>query len=120
DWATVFDALAPALLWRPAAALAGAALYGAALFASLRVLRTLIADGVVSSATARRWCLTAYWTGGLLLTAAAALNPIGPWLILTSGAATGFGAMAGLALLPALLNEVDGASARQTSAARFG
>jgi hypothetical protein len=67
---------------QPAAAVAagrqrsrGAALYAGAVFGSLRVLRALVADGALSCADARRWCLTAYWAGGLLLTAAAALNP---------------------------------------------
>ena len=83
-------------------------------------MRGLIADGVLSHADARRWCLTAYWAGGLLLTAAAALNPISAWLILASGFATGFGAMAGLAIIPSLLKDVDAAPVRQTSAARFG
>jgi len=120
DWATVFAAFSPPLLWRPAVALAGAALYAGAVFGSLRVLRALVADGALSCADARRWCLTAYWAGGLLLTAAAALNPIDAWLILTSGVATGFGAMAGLTFIPSLLKDDDGASARKASAARFG
>jgi len=120
DWATVFAAFSPPLLWRPAVALAGAALYAGAVFGSLRVLRALVADGALSCADARRWCLTAYWAGGLLLTAAAALNPIDAWLILTSGVATGFGAMAGLTFIPSLLKDDDGASARKASAARVG
>jgi hypothetical protein len=99
DWAAVFNALAPAALWRPAAAIGGASLYAGAVFASLGVVRGFIAEGVVSKAQAERYCLGAYWAGGSLLVAASVLNPISPWLILTSGAATGFGAMVGLVLV---------------------
>jgi hypothetical protein len=121
DWATVFGSFAPPALWRPAAALAGVALYAGAVFASLAVLRTLIACGVIEPARAKQYCLCSYWAGGLLLTAASVLNPISPWLILTSGAATGFGAMIGLVLIPALLSEAPPASGRPRSdAARFG
>jgi hypothetical protein len=103
DWATVFDSLGPPMLWRPAVGLSGIALYAGAIFASLGVLRMLIAAAVISRAGARRYCLAAYWAGGLVLTAASMLNPFSPWLILSSGIATGFGAMVGLVFISALL-----------------
>lgn len=103
DWATVFDWLSPSMPWRPAVGVAGIALYAGAIFASLGVLRVLISEAVLSRGQASRYCLAAYWAGGLLLAAASVLNPISPWLILTSGVATGFGAMVGLVLTSALL-----------------
>ena len=104
DWAVVFNSLGPALLWRPVAGLAGVVLYTGSVFASLSMIRMLIATSALSQAQAKRYCLSAYWAGGSLLVVASALNPISPWLTLTSGVATGFGAMAGLAVIGALLN----------------
>jgi len=119
DWATVLDALAGRALWRPAAGLAGLALYAAAVVASLAVLRALVADAVLSPPQARRYCLAAYGAGGLLLTIAAALNPFDPWLILMSGVATGFGAMVGFVFLPALLERTPEGMAPTIGRARF-
>ena len=104
DWAAVFNSFSPSLLWRPVAGLAGVVLYAVCVFASLSMIRMLIATSALSQAQAKRYCLSAYWAGGSLLVVASALNPISPWLILTSGVATGFGAMAGLAVIGALLN----------------
>jgi hypothetical protein len=47
-----------------------------------------------------RLALLPYWVGGLLLVLGAVPNPVSPSLILTSGAAAGFGAMAGLLAVP--------------------
>ncbi len=121
DWATVFDAALSPHLWRPVIGVAGIAAYAASVLVSLRVLRLLIADGVVTLDQARRYGPVTYWAGGLVLTAAAALNPISPWLILTSGVATGFGAMAGFVLMPALLKQIgDRSSGSATPIRRFG
>jgi hypothetical protein len=103
DWAVVLGSAPPAL-WRTAAGLAGAAAYTASVYASLAVLRRLVACGVVASENAGTYCAMSYWIGGTVLTVGAILNPVSPWLILTSGAATGFGAMAGLIVLPSLLH----------------
>jgi hypothetical protein len=69
---------------------------------------------------ARHYCAAAYWAGGALLVAASALNPFGPSLILTSGAATGFGAMAGLVLIPLLLTGARQARVRPAERVRLG
>jgi len=106
DWAVVLGA-APAALWRPLAGLAGAAAYTVSVYAALNVLRRLVASGVIAGANAGRYCAISYWVGGVLVTFAAVFNPVSPWLILTSGAATGFGAMVGLMLLPRLLRPTD-------------
>jgi len=50
-----------------------------------------------------RLVFPAYLAGGALLVAAAAFNPVGPSLIVTSGVSSGFGAMAGLTLVPSLV-----------------
>jgi hypothetical protein len=103
DWAVVFDAWAPTGVWRPWIGLAGLALYAGAIVVSLRALRGQISSGVIAKRNADRYCTTSYWIGGTLLTLGAVFNPVGPLLILTSGAATGFGAMLGLLVLPPLL-----------------
>jgi formate-dependent nitrite reductase membrane component NrfD len=57
--------------------------------------------------------MASYWAGGTLLVAASIFNPISPSLILASGASSGFAAMAGLVLIPRLVE-------RQVSAASGG
>ena len=104
DWATVFNVIAPSSVWWPGLAVAGLISYGGSVHLSLVALRSLVRTGVLSRANVSRYCTGSYWVGGCLLTAGAALNPVSPLFILTSGAATGFGAMVGLLLLPPLLN----------------
>jgi hypothetical protein len=113
DWAVVFDALSSArpAAWRLPVAAAGCVLYAASVLVSARALRALCAAGIVATADVERLCALSYVGGGLVLTAGAAFNPVSPWYILTSGAATGFGAMAGLMLVPARLRAGPVASA---------
>jgi hypothetical protein len=106
DWAVVFGSFAPVPQWRPLAGLAGAALYAASLWASLRALRHLLVARVLDERAADRCCSWSYWVGGAVLVLGSLFNPVSPWLILTSGAATGFGAMTGLWALPPLLRRV--------------
>jgi hypothetical protein len=103
DVAVAFDAIASGRIWRPAVGIAGSFLYAGAVSASLAVLRSLVRSGVIAGRNADRYCTLSYWLGGALLTLGAVFNPVSPWLILSSGAATGFGAMVGLVLLPPLL-----------------
>jgi hypothetical protein len=110
DVAVAFDALASGRIWRPAVAIAGLFLYAGAVYASLAALRTLIHSGVIAERNADRYCMLSYWFGGALLTLGAVFNPVSPWLILSSGAATGFGAMVGLVLLPPLLRRKPSAA----------
>ena len=103
DWAVAFGALAPPAVWRPIAGVTGCLLYAASVSASVAALRALCVSGIVAASNVERYCAWSYLCGGIVLTAAAALNPLSPWYILTSGAATGFGAMAGLMVLPVRL-----------------
>ncbi len=103
DFAVVFDAFAPPSLWRPIVCIVGLAVYWLAIRASLAGLRRLVIAGVIAGSHIDRYCMIPYWIGGSVVTAGAVFNPQSPWFILTSGAAVGFGAMAGLALLPPLL-----------------
>ena len=120
DMAVVFRAIAPSLPWRPIVAVAGLALYAGAIRLSLLGLRRLVDAGVVTAASIQSSCMLPYWFGGLLLLAGAAFNPAGPWLILTSGAAVGFGAMAGLVLLPRLLRGASSDPSRSSEPLRLG
>jgi hypothetical protein len=120
DLAVCFAAFAPARLWRPLAAVVGLSLYVAAVRFSFLGLRGLVTSGVVPAERVAQYCMVPYWSGALLLTAGAAFNTISHWLILTSGAAVGFGAMAGLALLPPLLGKVKPPASTRTASAHFG
>jgi hypothetical protein len=98
DWAAVVRGLEPAWAWRVGLGVVGAATYAG----SMLVIAKEFARAGVAPAEMRRLLFPAYVAGGLLLVAAAAMNPIDPMLILTSGASAGFGAMAGLLAVPAL------------------
>ena len=102
DWAIVFDALAGRAVWSRLVLIAGCAAYAGSILVSARALRALRAAGIVAAANVERYCALSYVAGGVVLTAGAVFNPVSPWYILSSGAATGFGAMAGLMVLPRL------------------
>jgi len=97
DWEVVIRGCEPAWAWRAAMGAAGVAGYGAVIVLAARELARSAAGDVP------RLVFTAYVAGGVLLLAASMLNPISPSLILTSGASSGFAAMAGLTLVPALV-----------------
>ncbi|MBO9827885.1 hypothetical protein J7373_06420 [Xanthomonas sp. A2111] len=103
DWATVFAAIGNSVAWRIPLGVAGVVAYWAAMRTSSASLATLCADGVVSAAQATRVCRLSYLGFGGLLTLGALFNPVGWMLVLSSGVATGFLAMAGMLALPALL-----------------
>lgn len=103
DWATVFNAVSPPLLWRPIAGLVGIILYAGSIYGAAAVLRRLCTSGVIAESNIDRFCSSSYWVGGSVITIGSVFNPVSPWFILTSGAATGFGAMLGLLFVPSLL-----------------
>jgi len=100
DWAVVIGGATPAWAWRTVMGLVGAISYGLVIRGGSRSPARLIRLRLISRDEPRRVLIPAYIAGGLLFVLAAAMNPIGPQLILTSGVSSGFGAMAGLAYLP--------------------
>lgn len=111
DWSVVIAGLEPHAAWRVLLAVAGAALYVGAVRLSARTMAALVRRGDVDRRDVGRLVFPAYVAGGLLLVAASALNRIDPSLILTSGVSSGFGAMAGLALVPRLVEAGTGGTA---------
>jgi len=103
DWAVVVKGLEPALAWRIALGVTGAAAYVGAVMLSAGELARAVENSSVSSAEIPGLVLLAYVVGSTLLVAASAFNPIGPSLILLSGVSSGFAAMAGLAAIPRLV-----------------
>src|SRR5262249_43818363 len=110
DWAAVIRGLEPSVVWRIALGITGAATYVGSVLLVAREFR----GAGVSRAEAKRLIVPAYISGGLLLVAASAMNPIDPALILTSGASAGFGAPAGLLAVPALSGPGDASLPRST------
>ncbi|HYQ96059.1 MAG TPA: hypothetical protein VER38_03525 [Candidatus Eisenbacteria bacterium] len=113
DWAAVIAGLKPYGAWRGVLAISGLVTYALAASASAASLTSLVRSGLLDRRDVRRLTFPAYVSGGLLFVAGAALNPISPNLILLSGASSGFGAMAGLLFLPAIVERrtSDGAPA---------
>jgi len=103
DWAVVIAGLEPHWVWRVLLAVAGAVTYvGVVRLIAAEMVR-LVRSGDVSRREVGALVFPAYVAGGLLFVAGSALNPIGPSLILLSGVSSGFGAMAGLAYVPKLV-----------------
>src|SRR5215467_8275540 len=81
----------------------GLALYVQAVSFVAGELARLVRSGDLAAREVPRLIVSSYVSGGVLLTLGAAKNPISPWLTLTSGASTGFGAMCGLLLVPRIV-----------------
>jgi len=101
DWEVVVRGLEPVWAWRAAMGAVGAAAYAGATVCSAGAL----ARSTVARSEVPRLVFPAYVAGGILLVVASTLNPISPALILTSGASSGFAAMAGLTLVPLLVEK---------------
>ena len=102
DWAVVIHGREPAIVWRAAMGLVGLATYAGAISWTARTF--------TAASVPRRAIVPAYLAGGALMVAGAAMNSISPMLILTSGVSTGFGAMAGLLLVPRRMPSDDSAA----------
>ncbi len=85
DWVNVLRDVRP-VMWRPALAIVGAALYVLAVRFSARLL----------GEPASRLATISYITGGLLYCLSGLFNPHGPMLIAISAAAASFGGTSGL------------------------
>jgi hypothetical protein len=104
DWDVVIRGLRPAWTWRVALGVVGAVAYATATGSSARALAGAVKRDLVGRAEIRRLVLPAYLAGGAFLLVASAFNPISPSLILSSGLSSGFAAMAGLTLVPGLVD----------------
>jgi hypothetical protein len=103
DWSVVVAGLEPQTLWRGALAIAGVVLYVAAIrWIAARAI-SFVRQGLLSRHELQRLVFPAYVAGGLLFVAGSALNRIDPMLILTSGVSSGFAAMAGLVVVPGIV-----------------
>jgi hypothetical protein len=97
DWALFIEGLGRQWLWRVGLAVTGGITYFLAARLSLLELRVLIGSDKAERYL-RAVCLTRtpYFTGGVLMCLAGALNPKGMILILVSAAASTFGGTSGL------------------------
>jgi hypothetical protein len=104
DWADVIAGLQPAWVWRIGLTLLGAASYYAFVWFGLIELRPFLGDSTAERVDrARRLCVVAYLTGGILSCVAGLLNPVGMMLVAISAAASSLGGTSGLAWMWQLL-----------------
>jgi hypothetical protein len=103
DWEAVVRGLQPGWMWRVALGVFGAAAYAGAIMLSAKELTRSVRRGLASLAEVPRLVFPAYVAGGALLVAASVFNPISPSLILVSGVSSGFASMAGLTLVPRMV-----------------
>lgn len=119
DCAVVISELEPHWAWRAFIGVAGAALYVGVVRLMAAQAIVLVRNSEIDRREMPRLIFPAYVAGGLLFVAGAALNPIGPSLILMSGVSSGFGAMAGLATVPKLVEDRTAGSASAAGPLRF-
>jgi hypothetical protein len=110
DWSVVISGFTPHWAWRAGLAVTGAVLYVWAARMGAAALSGLVRQGLIPKADLGRLILPAYIAGGVLMVAASVFNPIGPELILLSGAAASFGSSCGLINIPSM---VEGDAAGQ-------
>ena len=103
DWAAVSkDTMSP-LVWRPAMALFGGALYFLLARQSARWLGSIVGSDELSMKRGRALTIPPYFAGGLLFCVSGLFNPVGPILIAISAAAASFGGASGLLWLTRFL-----------------
>ena len=97
DWAAVAGGGAmPPVIWRPAMAIVGGALYFLLARQSAQWLRSLVGSDELLMRRSSRLTVPAYIAGGLLFCISGLFNPVGPMLIAISAAAASFGGASGL------------------------
>ncbi len=96
DWAVAFAAVPLAMAWRIPLGVIGVLGYLAAIRGAGATLAALCADGLLGRGEAVRACRISYLGFGVVLTLGSLFNPVGWALVLSSGVATGFVAMAGM------------------------
>ena len=105
DWEVVVRGLQPSWMWRLGSGMVGAAAYVGVVVLSARELTRAVKRNLMSRAEIAGLVFLAYVAGGALLVLASAFNPISKSLILTSGVSSGFAAMAGLTLVPSIVEK---------------
>jgi len=103
DWAAVARGTMPPIVWRPAMAVFGGALYFLLARQSARWLRSLAGSDELVMVRGRRLTVPAYIAGGLLFCLSGLFNPVGPLLIAISAAAASLGGASGLLWLTRFL-----------------
>ena len=103
DWSVVTANLEPHLVWRVGMVVVGAATYSLSVYVSAVTLGRMVSDGCVRRSDVHQLSRVPYWVGGVLFVVGAVPNPVSRWLILSSGASSGFGAMAGLLWVPRIV-----------------
>ena len=96
DWADVARGTVSPVIWRPAMAMWGGALYFLFARRSGLWLGALVGSDDLSMTRSRLLSVPAYVAGGLLFCLAGLFNPVGPVLIAISAAAASFGGASGL------------------------
>ena len=104
DWAVVIAGLAPHWAWRVLIGVLGGALYAGTVGVMSAQLVSTVRQGSVDRLEVPGLVLPAYLIGALLFVAASTLNPVSVRLILLSGVSSGFGAMAGLMVVPGIVD----------------
>ena len=99
DWAVVIAGLHPAWAWRVLMGVVGLALYFVFLRWAVALIIRFIEDRNLDRGDVARLTVTAYVTGGVLMTMASVFNPFGRQLILMSGIGASFGLTWGLLLV---------------------
>jgi hypothetical protein len=115
DWAAVIAGLEPRWAWRLAIGAVGIAAYWLAIRLAVTVMRMLIDRAGTSSSDASQLTYLPYLAGGALMIIASIFNPLGPWLILMSGAGASLGLTWGLLLVRPMLRNARGASESSTT-----
>jgi hypothetical protein len=100
DWAVVIAGLNPPMLWRVGMGLTGLALFAATVRRAASVMGRMVRQGAVDRNDLSRLTIPAYLAGGVLFVVASVFNPVGPSLILGSGAGASLGLTFGLLLVP--------------------
>jgi hypothetical protein len=96
DWAFVAAGTVSSIIWRPAMAIFGGALYFLLSRQSGHWLGALVGSDDLSMKRSRLLSVPAYIAGGLLYCISGLFNPVGPVLIAISAAAASFGGASGL------------------------
>lgn len=118
DWSVVIAGLTPHWAWRAGMAILGMVAYTRSIALSASALTSFVRSGRPARRDVVRMVIPAYVAGGLLLVAGAARNRVSPDLIWLSGVSSGFGAMAGILVVPRIVRGATQDSAIVTPALR--